>query len=247
MTSLPLQGIIEWVNGALPLSAIIGTQLLHANSFLFHSDFCTDGKLSGVASGGMLLNNPIQAYLKLHNYDERSPFGIHKRAMEKYICSCAGFCVISYLLDIGDRHLDNILLRTSGELFHVDFSFVFGRDPKPFKSKIRFTQEMAAAMGGINSPLYDQFLNICAKAYNALRRSAGMLLGMLRLMTESFVTDFTLKQRPVEVMNNTIELFQMQLNDEEAGKHIKQVINESLQAVMPVVLERMHRLANAFR
>lgn len=210
-------------------------------------DFCTDGKLNGVTSGGVLVNNPILTYLKLHNFDEQSPFGVHKRAMEKYICSCAGFCVISYLLDIGDRHLDNILLRTSGELFHVDFSFVFGRDPKPFKSKIRFTQEMAAAMGGINSPLYDHFLNICARAYNTLRRSAGMLMGLLRLMADSNVTDFTAKQRPVDVMNNTIELFQMHLNDEEAGKHIKQVINESLQAVMPVVLERMHRLANAFR
>ena len=106
---------------------------------------------------------------------------------------------------------------------------------------------MAAAMGGINSPLYDHFLNICARAYSTLRRSAGMLMGLLRLMADSNVTDFTAKQRPVDVMNNTIELFQMHLNDEEAGKHIKQVINESLQAVMPVVLERMHRLANAFR
>ena len=29
--------------------------------------------------------------------------------------------VRSFLLGIGDRHLDNLMLSTSGKLFHVDF------------------------------------------------------------------------------------------------------------------------------
>jgi len=38
----------------------------------------------------------------------------------------------------------------SGKMFHVDFGFILGRDPKPMPPPMKLTSEMINAMGGQN-------------------------------------------------------------------------------------------------
>ena len=101
---------------------------------------------------------------------------------DNFTKSCAAYSVISYLLGFGDRHLDNIMITKSGVMFHIDFSFIMGDDPKMLSPEIRVIPEMIDAMGGQNSKHYEQFKQYCTICYNTLRQHYGLFKIQLSML-----------------------------------------------------------------
>lgn len=82
---------------------------------------------------GALNKSSIMEYLKKFNSSNM------EQATENFLRSCAGYCVATYILGIGDRHSGNIMLTQSGHLFHIDFGHFLGN----FKKKYGFKRERA--------------------------------------------------------------------------------------------------------
>ena len=139
------------------------------------------------------------------------------------------------------------MLHTSGSFFHIDYGFIFGLDPKPFKSLLRFTREMKNAMGGDQSADYDQFLKFSTDAFLILRRKATVVLNSISAMFEANLPGLGVNQSADAALVTVYERYRLDLEDEAAKQFILAVITDASRAVMPTVMEEMHKIAVSFR
>lgn len=193
----------------------------------------------------------VLAYLRANNPDASGPLGVRKEAMDTYIRSCAGYCVITYILGVGDRHLDNLLLQPSGQFFHIDFGFILGRDPKPFAPLIKLCKEMVEGLGGTTSPQYAQFKQFCFTAYTTLRKSSSLVLNLFSLMVRSSVPDVRMVEEQMGGVGGAVgkvrERFHLDVSEEEAVRLLDQVLADSVNAVFGVVIDRLHEFVQGWR
>ncbi|KAK9476575.1 kinase-like domain-containing protein [Lipomyces japonicus] len=187
----------------------------------------------------------ILPFLKENNPDPRAALGVKADAMDTFIKSCAGYCVITYLLGVGDRHLDNLLLCPDGHFFHADFGYILGRDPKPFAPLMKLPIQIVEGMGGEQSDNFQKFRNYCFTAYMTLRKSANLILNLFALMVDANIPD--IKIEPEKAVLKVKEKFCLEMSEEEAIVHFQTLINDSVSAFFPMVIDRLHNFAQYWR
>ena len=99
--------------------------------------------------------------------------------MDRLARSCAGSSLFSYILGIGDRHLDNIMMSKDGTIFQVDFGYILGKDPHVNKykpPKIRLDECVVHALGGASSKYFKKMEALCLQGFIALRRASSILI-----------------------------------------------------------------------
>lgn len=137
---------------------------------------------------GSFKDKSIHEWLAKHNPSELE----YTRAVENFTASCAGYCVVTYILGICDRHNDNIMLKTSGHMFHIDFGKFLGdaqmfgnfkRDRTPFV----LTSDMAYVINGGDRPTekFQKFVDLCCQAFNIVRNNGNLFLYLVTFMAAS--------------------------------------------------------------
>eukprot|EP00584_Thalassiosira_punctigera_P004862 CAMPEP_0172528256 /NCGR_PEP_ID=MMETSP1067-20121228/2704_1 /TAXON_ID=265564 ORGANISM="Thalassiosira punctigera, Strain Tpunct2005C2" /NCGR_SAMPLE_ID=MMETSP1067 /ASSEMBLY_ACC=CAM_ASM_000444 /LENGTH=1254 /DNA_ID=CAMNT_0013312137 /DNA_START=70 /DNA_END=3834 /DNA_ORIENTATION=- len=196
---------------------------------------------------GSVVENPIQDFLRSAAFDESAPYLVKKDVMATYVKSCAGYCVITYLLGVGDRHLDNILLHQNGHLLHCDYSFILGQDPKTYLP-MRITEEMIKGFGGRESDNFAKFLFFTGAAFLALRRHNNLrsLLSLICSMIYANMGDVSINQPSEEAILAMRGRFRLDLNDNDALAYIEDVVEKSITSKMWRAVDVMHSLGKHF-
>eukprot|EP00536_Pseudo-nitzschia_multiseries_P009935 jgi/Psemu1/202007/e_gw1.289.5.1 len=202
------------------------------------------------ASGSYVLpnnNNPIQDFLRSLAYDPDGLYRIKRDVMDTFVKSCAGYSVCTYVLGVGDRHLDNLLLHESGHFFHCDYSFILGKDPKKYLP-MRITKEMINGMGGRKSDNFCQFLSLACAVFLTLRRPENVryLLSLIRLLEGCGLPDLEKTQSLEAAIQGVRDRLKLDLTDEEAIIFMEKLIEDSSSSKMWIAVDAMHSLAQRF-
>ncbi|XP_062311734.1 phosphatidylinositol 4,5-bisphosphate 3-kinase catalytic subunit alpha isoform-like [Osmerus eperlanus] len=145
----------------------------------------------GGLKGALQFNSStLHQWLKDKNKGE-----MYDMAIDLFTRSCAGYCVATFILGIGDRHNSNIMVKDDGQLFHIDFGhfldhkktkFGYKRERVPFVLTQDFliviskgTQECTKTRE------FERFQETCYKAYLAIRQHANLFINLFSMMLGS--------------------------------------------------------------
>uniref|UniRef100_A0A4W5RCS3 Phosphatidylinositol 4,5-bisphosphate 3-kinase catalytic subunit gamma isoform n=1 Tax=Hucho hucho TaxID=62062 RepID=A0A4W5RCS3_9TELE len=147
-----------------------------------------------------------------------------QQAVERFVFSCGGYCVATYVLGVGDRHNDNIMITESGNLFHIDFGHILGnyksflgisKERVPFVLTPDFLYVMGTS-GKKSSPHFQKFQDVCVRAYLALRQHTNLLVILFSMMLMTGMPQLTSKE-DIEYIREALTVGRP---EEEAQRHL---------------------------
>uniref|UniRef100_A0A673LHX7 Phosphatidylinositol 4,5-bisphosphate 3-kinase catalytic subunit gamma isoform-like n=1 Tax=Sinocyclocheilus rhinocerous TaxID=307959 RepID=A0A673LHX7_9TELE len=195
-------GMIEIVRNAITIASVQRSQ-------------------GGVA--GAFKNNALYDWLQ-----RKCPFQEKVSRYTKFVNSCAGYCVATYVLGIGDRHNDNIMITEQGNLFHIDFGHILG-NTKSFlgvnRERVPFvlTPDFLYVMGRVKgrpSLYFQRFRDTCINAYLSLRAQSRLLVTLFSLMLLTGIPELSMSQDMLYLRT----ALQQDQGEEEARNHFLQQI-----------------------
>jgi phosphatidylinositol kinase/protein kinase (PI-3 family) len=164
----------------------------------------------------------------------------YQNAEDAFRRSLAAYSMISYILQLKDRHNGNVLIDNEGHIIHIDFGFMLSNSPgsvgfeaAPFK----LTQDYVDVLGGPNSESFDKYKTLCKQAFQgtylharnksalltqlpALRKSADSIIDLVSMMgRESNMPCYG--SGAVQTTNLLRQRFQLQLSADEAEQFVE--------------------------
>ncbi|KAH6624242.1 phosphatidylinositol 4-kinase-like protein [Chaetomium sp. MPI-SDFR-AT-0129] len=155
----------------------------------------------------------------------------YRAGVDAFKRSLAAYSVISYVLQLKDRHNGNVLIDNEGHIIHIDFGFMLSNSPgsvgfeaAPFK----LTYEYVDVLGGVGSSDFDDYKQLCKQAFQALRRSADNIIDLVSMMgRDSKMPCFGAGVS--QVTTALRQRFQLQLSADEAEQFVEtDLIGKSL-------------------
>lgn len=111
----------------------------------------------------------------------------------KFVHSLAISSAIAYIIGIGDRHLDNIMINTSGQIFHIDYGYILENPTIIFNMpEIKVTDEIIDFLGGNKSLYYNEFKKLIVQVYNQCRANKNILYIYFKYICDNGYLDWNI-------------------------------------------------------
>lgn len=130
--------------------------------------------------------NLRDTFIALFGPSDQEPF---QKAQENFMASLAGYSLLTWVLNVKDRHNGNILFDyKTGHIVHIDFGFMLNSSPGSVgfeTSPFKFPYEYLDLLDGLNSELYMAFRSLLCSGFMVLRRAHEKIIGIIEIMEKN--------------------------------------------------------------
>ena len=178
-----------------------------------------DGILKNIPKGWDL-NKFFRYYFKGEKF---------KDIQKNFANSLAGFCLLSYYLDIKDRHNGNIMINNYGRIMHIDFGFLLGTSPKNLgfeRAQFKLMKSYVDILDGFDSPIFKYFKSQMVKGLIEAKKYFEIISTMIKIMSHSNLP-FLVGQNINDIINNFHKKFLFGYSQEQIEKYVDEMINNN--------------------
>ncbi|KRF81598.1 phosphatidylinositol 4-kinase beta isoform X2 [Drosophila virilis] len=155
------------------------------------------------------------------------------QAQKNFVASCAAYCLISYLLQVKDRHNGNILFHSDGHIIHIDFGFILSISPKNLgfeQSPFKLTHEFVDVMGGTGSVHWREFNRLLLVGMMSVRKHMDRIINFVEIMrSNAHLPCF--RNGCSGTVQNLRKRFHMNLTEQEMERKVEQLVQDSLKSL----------------
>ncbi|XP_047662626.1 serine-protein kinase ATM isoform X3 [Tachysurus fulvidraco] len=213
-------GVLEWCSGTVPIGEFLVDPQKGAHKRFRPQDWSSmNCRRKMMEAQKMEFDQKLQAYMEVcQNFRPVFRYFCMERFldpavwMEKrlaYTHSVATSSIVGYIVGLGDRHIQNILIdEQTAELVHIDLGVAFEQGkilPTPETVPFRLSRDIVDGMG-ING-VEGVFRRCCEKTMEVMRNSQEVLLTIVEVLLYDPLFDWTM---------NPLKAFYLQQQDEQA-------------------------------
>uniref|UniRef100_A0A8C5NZV7 Phosphatidylinositol 4-kinase beta n=1 Tax=Jaculus jaculus TaxID=51337 RepID=A0A8C5NZV7_JACJA len=186
-------------------------------------------------------------------------------AQRNFVQSCAGYCLVCYLLQVKDRHNGNILLDAEGHIIHIDFGFILSSSPRNLgfeTSAFKLTTEFVDVMGGLNGDMFNYYKMLMLQGLIAARKHMDKVVQIVEIMQQGgcrcsraslsgpvvTVAQVICSQLPCfhgsSTIRNLKERFHMSMTEEQLQLLVEQMVDGSMRSITTKLYDGFQYLTN---
>eukprot|EP00184_Porphyridium_aerugineum_P006312 CAMPEP_0184706356 /NCGR_PEP_ID=MMETSP0313-20130426/36715_1 /TAXON_ID=2792 /ORGANISM="Porphyridium aerugineum, Strain SAG 1380-2" /LENGTH=942 /DNA_ID=CAMNT_0027167909 /DNA_START=346 /DNA_END=3174 /DNA_ORIENTATION=- len=172
-------------------------------------------------------------FISLRNHFERT-YGpptskSFQIALKNFVSSMAAYSLVSYFLQIKDRHNGNLMLDAEGHIVHIDFGFMLSNSPGAIKfetAPFKLTDELMEVMGGEKSEAYLYFKELVVLGFLASKKHSEKIITLVEILLESNSVMPCMQGGPL-VLEQLRARFLPALPESECIRNVLALIDES--------------------